>query len=98
MSLLAPLFSIINARLTGSSIFTNTDIIGAEKRAKLSGFSLASDLGVTSPNTSTSIVMTTVLIVTLASPKYCVHISVASEAEAILTMLLPTSNAISSSS
>ena len=59
---------------------------------------MASDLGVTSPNISTSTVITTVLSVTPASPQYWVNSTVASEAEAMFTRLLPISMAVSSSS
>ena len=63
--------------------------MGAEKREKLSGASLARLLGEISPKISTTMVMTAVDRDTPASPKYCTKITVAKLAEAMFTMLLP---------
>ena len=55
-----------------------------------SGACLASDLGMISPNTKTTIVVTAVLTLgPLLEPKICVNKTVAIVANKILTILLP---------
>ena len=99
INLLSPLFISMNSLLIGSSTFISTDIMGAEKAAKRSGCSLAIDLGVISPNISTSTVITTVLTVGPApSPMQYVKSTVATDVQDMLTMLLPTRMELSSSS
>ena len=70
-----------------------TRITGATRCATASGKVIASVLGITSPKTRTKTVMTAVATATPLSPKALVNRAVASEADRMFTMLLPSNSA-----
>ena len=79
--------------MTGENSTIISRIIGATRLANGSGKVIASVFGSTSPKTSTSAVIPMVASATPLSPKSRVKSAVASEADRMLTMLLPKSSA-----
>ena len=83
-------FHWANRKLAGLKITSSTRRMGAENMAKVSGTSLEILLGETSPNTSTTIVMTSVeRLDPRSSPRNRTKITVAREVLVIFTILLP---------
>ena len=78
---------------TGVKTRISTRMIGATRVATGSGKVIASVFGMTSPKISTSAVITSVASATPLSPNTRVISAVASEADRMLTMLLPRSSA-----
>ena len=97
MSLESRRFHMLKMKFSGVSIHMNTLSSGAEKRAKLSGASLAMLLGEISPKMRTTTVMTAVATEAPASSPRCrMKSTVPMEERAMFTMLLPMSSVESS--
>ena len=86
---LSSFFHCKNSQFSGVKTTRNTRSSGAASMAKLSAFCLARLFGEISPKISTTTVITTVEMVTPLSPRNLTNTTVAMDAEAMLTMLLP---------
>ena len=97
-SLATSFFQSPKTQLRGISTHMNTRSSGAEKRAKLSGASLATLFGVISPKISTTTVTTTVDTEAPLSESFSslINVTVPMDDAAMLTMLLPMSRVESS--
>ena len=82
-------FSLAKHQTKGEKTFISTERALAENMAKLSEYSLATDLGITSPKMRTTTVITRVETPAPLGPISPVKSRVPMEAAAMLTMLLP---------